>query len=417
MEKIVLDNISIKSNLVEYHYSVSSGIKKFFTTDCMFIEYEEDMTNVPTSILTIPFVNCMAGLSWLADCALFVDEIDATYYEAFKSLKIAYNEHHHYIGFKGEFVPSKIVENKINSTNNKGLLLWGGGVDCHSSFIRNKENISHILNIYGWLKSIDENNSVDNSDKEQAAHYAEKMGISALHVRSNFASQFNHQCIDKEFRKTFKTSYWYGLLHSMGFISIVTPLAWNNKIDTLYIASSNTKGTAGIQCASHITTDYEYKFATTGRTIHDGFELNRQDKIKVLTDYQYSTNTPYIVQACSFNDHNCCECEKCFRTILGLVAEAADIKDFGFYLEKQLREHWEDVMYRRSGLMGLGFEKSLYWIDIIPRMKENYDKMTQEQKEFVDWFLSFDFAKMQKESRMRYYRQNFFSIIKRKLGF
>ena len=74
-------------------------------------------------------------------------------------------------------------------------------------------------------------------------------------------------------------------------------------------------------------------------------------------------------------------------------------------------------MYRRSGLMGLGFEKSLYWIDIIPRMKENYDKMTREQKEFVDWFLTFDFSKMQKESRMRYYRQNFFSIIKRKLGF
>ena len=114
MEKIVLDNISIKSNLVEYHYSVSSVIKKFFTTDCMFIEYEEDMTNVPTSILTIPFVNCMAGLSWLADCVLFVDEIDATYYDSFKNLKVAYNELHRYMDLNGMLVPSKLIENKIN---------------------------------------------------------------------------------------------------------------------------------------------------------------------------------------------------------------------------------------------------------------------------------------------------------------
>lgn len=414
MEKIVLDNISIKSNLVEYHYSVSSGIKKFFTTDCMFIEYEEDMTNVPTSILTIPFVNCMTGLSWLADCVLFVDEIDATYYDSFKDLKVAYNELHRYMDFKGMLVPSKIVENKINSTNNKGLLLWGGGVDCHTSFIQNKENISHILNIYGWLNKVDENNRVDNSDKEQAAHYAEKMGISALHVRSNFASQFNHQCIDKEFRESFRTSYWYGLLHSMAFLSIATPLAWIHGIKDLFIASSFTKGKVGIKCASYITADSEFRFATYGKTIHDGFELSRQDKVKVLVDYQKQINAPYLIQACSFNDHNCCECEKCFRTIIGLVAENADPRSFGFDIKGSLVEHWKKIIDRDVALWGPEKENYYYGLSA-QRMRENYDSI--ENKEFVDWFLSLDFSKMKKKSLKKYYRQNFFSIIKRKLGF
>lgn len=414
MEKIVLDNISIKSNLVEYHYSVSSGIKKFFTTDCMFIEYEEDMTNVPTSILTIPFVNCMAGLSWLADCVLFVDEIDATYYDSFKNLKVAYNELHRYIVLKGMLVPSKLIENKINITNDKGLLLWGGGVDCHTSFIQNKENISHILNIYGWLKNIDENNKVDNSDKEQAAHYAEKMGISALHVRSNFASQFNHQCIDKEFRESFRTSYWYGLLHSMAFLSIATPLAWIHGIKDLFIASSFTKGKVGIKCASYITTDSEFRFATYGKTIHDGFELSRQDKVKVLADYQKQINAPYLIQACSFNDHNCCECEKCFRTIIGLVAENANPRNFGFDIKGSLVEHWKKIIDRDVALWGPEKENYYYGLSA-QRMIENYDSI--ENKEFVDWFLSLDFSKMKKKALKKYYRQNFFSIIKRKLGF
>ena len=41
--------------------------------------------------------------------------------------------------------------------------------------------------------------------------------------------------------------------------------------------------------------------------------------------------------------------------------------------------------------------------------------MNAEQKEFVDWFLTFNFEKVQRQSRLRYYKNNFFSILKRKL--
>ena len=121
------------------------------------------------------------------------------------------------------------------------------------------------------------------------------------------------------------------------------------------------------------------------------------------------------MRVCSFNDKNCCECEKCFRTVLGIVAEAADVTDFNFYHHGTLKQHWQDVIYRKGGLMSFKSEKVLHWPYIIARMKENYNKMTAEQQEFVDWFLNFDFDKAKKEGLRRYYRQNFFSILKRKL--
>ena len=46
-------------------------------------------------------------------------------------------------------------------------------------------------------------------------------------------------------------------------------------------------------------------------------------------------------------------------------------------------------------------------------MLENYDMI--EDKEFVDWFLNFDFDKAKREGLRRYYSQNFFSILRRKL--
>lgn len=412
MEKIVLDSISIKNNLVEYHYSVSSGIKKFFTTDCMFLEYEEDMTNVPTSILTIPFVNCMAGLSWLADCVLFVDEIDATYYDSFKALKVAYKELHNYPDFKGIFIPSKITRNDFCPSEN-ALLLFGGGIDCQSSYLRNKNKVTHILNIYGWLNNINEKNSVDNADKIKTEEFASIMGTNALHVRSNFASQFNLSEIDKTLTTKLGTSYWFGFLHSMAFISIAAPIAWKKGISNLIIASSYMKDRINRHCGSFITTDSEFRFANIGTVTHDGFELNRNDKVALIVDYQKKINKPYILQVCSFNDCNCCKCEKCFRTIVDIISLGGDPKLFGF--EKYSKEHWQQIIERDIALWGVKKESYYYYHFTANKMKKNYDNVSD--KEFVDWFLSCDFIKMRKTALKKYYRQNFFSIIKRKLGF
>lgn len=409
MEKIVLNKIIIEKNFVKYVFYVSENLKKYFTSFIFFIEYEEDISEVPISILSIPFVNCMAGLSWLSGAMLFVDEIDATYYESYKQLKSAYSELHN-TQLKGVFVPSVIVRNEIKKTN-EYLLLFGGGVDCHSSLLRNKQNINGLVNIYGWLKSEDETNNVDKSDKQQTKDVADRFGIESYHARSNFASQFNSKEVDILCQKI-QTSYWYGFLHPMAFLSISVPIAWVKGISNLMIASSFTKDRADVHCGSFITTDSEFRFAVNGSTLHDGFELNRQDKVKILADYQKQIGRPYLIQACSFNDHNCCECEKCFRTIIELIAENANPVDFGFNIKGSIKQHWESIINRDIGLWGVSKENYYYYY-ARQRMKENYNNI--DDKEFVDWFLEFDFEKAKKEGLRRYYRQNLFSILKRKL--
>lgn len=409
MEKIVLNRILREDNIVKYLFSVSDGLKRYFTTNTFFIEYEQNISNVPISILTIPFVNCMAGLSWLSGSMLFVDEIDFTYYNSFKQIKLAYSElHNTHLG--GVFVPSVIITNEIKKSSDY-LLLFGGGVDCHSSLLRSKLQISGLVNIYGWLKSLEEENNVDSSDKTHTKEVSDRFGIKSYHVRSNFASQFDLSEIDKRYCNNINTSYWYGFLHSMAFLSISTTIAWINDISNLMIASSFTKDRANVHCGSYITTDYEFRFATSGKTIHDGFELSRQQKVQIIADFQRHTNKPYFFQACSFNDHNCCKCEKCFRTIIELIAEGVEPSDFGFIIEDSQKSHWTKIIQSDIALWGV--KKESYYYNIAKlRMKENYANI--KDKEFVDWFLNFDFEKAKKEGLKRYYRQNFCSILKRK---
>ena len=132
-----------------------------------------------------------------------------------------------------------------------------------------------------------------------------------------------------------------------------------------------------------------------------------------MVDYQKKSGKPYPVWVCSFIDKNCCECEKCFRTILEIVAEGGDIHNFGFEIESSLKEHWENVFERKLYGFGVEGEKKKHWPDSIKRMKENYAKI--EEKEFVDWFLNYDFIGERKKALRKYYRDNFGSILKRKI--
>lgn len=410
--KIILENIEVDGKIVRYHFSVSDDIKGYFTTNVLFNEYDIDMTDVPISILTIPFVSILSGFSWTTGSIIYVDEIDRTFYDSYKFIKLAYQNMHHDYPFKGNLVASIFVDNKIEKSK-ESLLLFGGGVDCHASLIRNKDSVKELCNIYGWLKVEDENNYVDVSDCQMTADVAKRMGIGAEHVRSNFATFINLKRYDKYFGKFIHGNMWYIFLHPMAFISISIPVAFKQHIGEIIIASSFTKGEDSCLCGSDITTDSEFKFAGNGCVLHDGFELNRQQKVGLIVYYQKERGNFYPLQVCSFNDHNCCECEKCFRTIIALVAENANIKDFGFNIREPLVSYFQKLMKRKLALWGIEHESDVYWAWTIQRMKDNYENI--KEKEFVDWFLNYDFKMMKKQYLREYYRNNFFNILKRKI--
>ena len=232
MDSICLDRVEVNRNLVKFYYSVSEGLKRYFNSDVMFLEYEQDMSVVPLSILTIPFVSCMAGLSWLSNSMLFVDEIDKSFYDSFFRIKLAYQELLYNYSLKGVLVPS-ILRNNSMAQSSGALLLFGGGVDCHCSYVNNKERIKCLCNIYGWLPTIDANNKVDESDKQSVEAFAAQEGIKSCHVKSNFAFLFNDTLIKQTFKFEYQMSYWYSFLHSLAFISISVPLCYENGISNI----------------------------------------------------------------------------------------------------------------------------------------------------------------------------------------
>ena len=411
---IILTKIERKGRLVNFHFSMSRELEKYFTTSTLFVEYDRDVSNVPESVLSIPFVSCMLAFSWVLDCNLWVREIDKTFYDSVPRIREAYREIYDHFPLKGRFVPAILTHNDLldnEASQSNAVLLFSGGADCQATFIRQLSKSPVLCNIQGWYNSLDDKDEAADADVRDISSFAEEYHVPTCFVRSNFARVFSGE-FDRRFKKVIGDSMWHGFLHSMAFIGIAIPIAFQAGIQEILIASSLTIG-LNFYCASNLTTDSEFCFAGKGYTTHDGFELNRQGKMEVIVKHQLSTGKPYFMRVCSFNDHNCCECEKCFRTILGIVAEGGDIRNFGFNIQGSLKDHWEDVLCRNAGLMSFKSEQFIHWPHIKKRMLENYDII--EDKEFVDWFLSFDFDKAKREGLRRYYRENFLSISKRKL--
>lgn len=357
MDDLILEKTVVSQNRVTFHFNPRGGLKKYFTTDTMFVEYDCSVEKVPTSVLNIAFVASILPLMWLTDTTLWVDEIDRTFYDSVLRIKAAYQDLYSHYELKGHFVAARPQYNTY-TPERESMLLFSGGIDAHVSFLRIKERSPMLCNIQGWYggsKEKEMQKAVD-ADRRDISAFAEAQGVEAAFVKSNFAVLVNNAVFQKKIGKKFGDSWWHGFQHSMSFISIAMPLAYLNKIRNIYIASSFAIGQPG-KCASYATTDIEFKFADFGGCIHDAFELSRQDKVGYLVKFQKESGRPYPVRVCSFNDKNCCECEKCFRTVLEIVAEDGDVHNFGFPIEGSLKEHFQNVMKRKLYGFGVKGEK------------------------------------------------------------
>lgn len=414
-ESVFLKSVETHNNKVEFFFDISDGLKKYFKTDCFFIEYSEDITldNIPKSILTIPFVASLLPLMWLTDSIMWIPEIDETFYHSLSRIKAAYQEIYDYYPLKGSLIPAYIIKNNL-SPQRESLCLFSGGVDAHTTYLRHSNENPLLFNVQGWYEnSTRELNAVAEKDLNDILGFSNAQNRDFSFAKSNFANIVDASVFSKTIKKRLKDSWWHGFQHSMAFISIAIVACYFYGIKNIYIASSFALGDKG-RCASYPTTDSEFAFAKIGTVVHDGFELSRQDKVQIIVEHQRKTGKPYPLKVCTFEEENCLICEKCVRTMLAIIAENGDLNNFGFNITTPLYSHFDEAFNEQNIVFfNVNGESKKHWPYIKKRMLKNYDLI--KEKQVVDWFLNYDFNKARKKALNNYYRKNFFKIIKRKL--
>lgn len=410
MNNISCDRISVNNNRVDYFFSIKGNIQKYFNNNHMFLEYNYDIKDIPTSILAIPFVSNIIPLVWITDSKMYIEELDESFYACLSDIRAAYQKMFPNIHFMGEIIVKRIVVNTYESEH-EAATLFSGGLDALTTFIRVKDKRPFLITEYGWHNNEIVYSDVWEADKENAVNFAEVNNLENILIQSNYGNFINAKNIDLDFHKKLGDSWWHGLHHGLAIISAAIPTAYKLKIDCIYIASSNSP-MYQVACASDPTVDNKIRFGS-GKVFHDGYELTRQDKVKVVVDHYSAFQERVNIRVCFKNKENCCNCEKCLRTILAIVAEGKSPREYGFNIPDNLSVHVKNFLNHEVQFFTRTFI-IIYWRIIQSRMRENHSNIPY--KELLEWFVDYDFMVQRRRMLLKYRVTKFFPILKRKIS-
>ncbi len=342
MNRILIENVMVINNRIECSYIIYGEWKRYFKeTRNFFAEYAEQIDRVPKSIAVIPFLCNVLPLVWIFDAELILEDIDKDFYESIDAFKQGYINMYPNVSFKGRITAKKLTDNRQEKLDHTAVF-FSGGVDAYHTLISHIDENPILVTLWGADITFE-----DQAGWKLVDHHirgiADQNKLEYAPIKTSFRRFLDEGALSNYVYKLTQDNWWYGYQHGIGIIGHIAPLAYQYKIKTVYIASSLTLEDH-TTCASDPTIDNFVKFCGS-QVIHDGYEYSRPEKTNRISEYVKRTKNPIQLRVCweSAGGSNCCHCEKCYRTILCLLAGRNDPREYGFlYTDDEFVEMMKD---------------------------------------------------------------------------
>lgn len=324
-----IKSVSVGKNRIDYDYEIRGEWSKYFNTEeKLFLEFSEEISALPESVAVLPLLGNILPIAWTCDASIIVSSIDKSFYDSIPDFKKGFIEMHPMISFKGELKAGVVEQNTL--TGGSGCLaLFSGGVDAFNTLVCHIDEKPTLVTLWGSDVKLNDVSGWKNVS-DHVDSVCSEFGLDKVTVKSNFRTVIREGALDSLVTEA-GDGWWHGFQHGLALLTHTAPIAYVQKKSIVYIASSFTIEDKGISSASDPTIDNFIRFGST-RVVHDGYEFDRQMKIRNIIDYVKQSGHRIRLHVCwvSTGGRNCCRCEKCIRTILGLYAAGADPKEYGF---------------------------------------------------------------------------------------
>lgn len=374
MNKLIVESIKSTDKSIQIRFNVSgedAWIKLFNTPYIMEIDYDISIEKVPDSVAIIPFVANFIPMVWLFDAEMHIPDIDKAYYESIPEFKKGFENMHKKFQCGGKIVTEKITENHSLVSAEKSAAFFSGGVDATNTLINHIDENPVMITLWGADMSVDNTEGWGNI-YNHVVNASKTFGLELRIVKSNFKALLNIDNLNSFIQTKEFTSNWYEhFYYGIAFFGQIAPLAFILGFSVVYLASTNSYEDIGNYiCGSDPTIDDYIRFVDA-RAVHDSFNITRQDKIHNICNYRKQKNIASPLRVCwkSKSAVNCCDCEKCFRTIIGIIAEGENPVEYGFpYYTDEVRKK---MMTDLQKIYKIKYH-SVYYKPIQAALKEKY---------------------------------------------
>lgn len=382
--KIILNRLTMDHNQVTYDYTVTGPWKVCFRLDQeFFVKYSEDFNKeIPYSVAVTPFLGNFLPISWIYNAEIIIDCIDHDFLLAIDEIKRSYQQMYPEMIFRGKLTFDHVVESTIEPGVGKSALYFSGGVDAFSSLVNIYREEPILISVWGtdvYMKDTEGWEKIRGNTEKTA----EQLGLPCLFIKSSFRDTINYNHLNKKIVQPIQRhwNWWYEFQHGLALLSLCAPIAFDKDVRRVYFSATyNAKSISSrTVIGSYPTIDNNYKNAGT-RAIHEGFENTRQDKIRKICEFFSERKEKISLHVCWVvrDGNNCCQCEKCARTIFGIMAEGYDPAEYGFSLTEEKYQILADKI--KSGEIT---PYPVYWEDIIKGLFAQTDKPFVKQNPAV----------------------------------
>ncbi len=376
MDKLLLNKITYtdEGHKILYDYSIGDSIQKFFEKKHPFyVKYLSDVSTIPNSIAVIPFLSNILPIAWFAGFDVEIDEVDEDFFYAQEALKKEFGKRKN---LKQSLTGNLIVKQRVknNLRGNKTAMLFSGGVDAYATYIRIYDKKPDLITLLGADIEIS-----DNKQWEEFTNFIENETLlnenRKEYIETNLRDFYTYQV---ELLLT-DIGWWGKVQHGLALIGSLAPLSYKHGYEAIYIASSYTDN-IDIDWGSTPEMDEKITWSDGVKVYHDGYELKRQDKVDLIADFSEKTSTKFRLRVCyseNRTEFNCSACEKCFRTILGLILNGKDPNNFGFKVDGGVYNKFYEVLNIGEASKGVRY----FWWELMEKAKATSDFYIFENQE------------------------------------
>ncbi|WP_137291512.1 hypothetical protein [Natronorubrum halophilum] len=393
MSSIVIDRVSADGTTLECDVRTSADLERFFTTESFRTEYDVSIEDVPEGVLAIPVLAQVCPVAWANGADVYVDEVDAAFARALEDVKASLLSMYDFL--EGGTLYAKRTIDADPADGGESGLLFTGGVDSTCSYVRHREENPTLISIRGWTITPD---SADDEDWEhlrsRVSSFADSHGLETAFVESNMLSFLAHPMLLAHYKRHVDGAWYSSVGHGLGLLGLCAPMAYARGIDDLYVAATHWEG-IDLEWGSRPDIDDHVRWAGT-QCHHDSYDLTRQERLDVIADYVEAEEPTLELQTCNVRmDGNCGECEKCYRTAVGLRLSGLEPTAHGYpFADEEYREIRTAL---EEGQWVLGQDELHMWADIRDRARETEPESLEEEV-FFEWLESADLEDLVSES-------------------
>ena len=404
MNKVYISNICTHGNLLEVEIKTEGDIGQYIQSRKSLIEYGFDLGSIPKSVLVIPALSNLLPIVWLMGAEVYVDEIDEDFMCHIEQVREGFQEMYPTLSFSGCIVAKSIVSNRDRAVEGRCACFFSGGVDAFATLYAHLEEKPLLMTVWGSDIKLDDETGWGNV-LSHVRDTARELNLDYTCIRSNFRSVPNESSLYRAVKKS-GDGWWHGFGCGMGLIGHAAVVAYHYQLERVYIASSFPASLKGqYTCGSDPLMDNHIWYAGC-RTIHDGYEMDRQQKVKYILDCTKEQKKKPVLRVCwqSSGGKNCCACEKCYRTILEIVSEGGDPNQYGFtWGEDDVRRCEHDFRTK----IDLPMSRILWsYNSIIEAFERNYSG--EEIQEKYAWLLYGNIEKINDHPMKRFRKSVFY---------